>query len=382
MNTVTASINTELNRLVEKAQGGDKAAFTELVAKMTNTVSAIALAVTQDVQDSRDVSQLVFIKIWQQLSQLKNRDSVLPWVRQITRNTAINFIRDSKKSRYKEVGEQQLEARLSRVCEVKDHDLSLIEQEQTQLIQHLLEQLPAESREVVVLYYREEQNSQAVAQLLGITEANVRKRLQRIRALLKDRILHQYGKVLLTSAPIGLTTTFALTAMSSAPAAASTIALSVSSNGGWLGKTFGFLGGAGLGGLMGVFSNNLMMRYVMRHIDNGADLALLDTLRRQSNIWMLVSCVLLWLSYQFSQGWLLPVLSYALFLAGLTAFVRARNKISFTNLLRQAQDNPSSYRNISRTKKANALGWLLGASCGSAGLFYGLWQSGRFELLI
>ena len=63
MNT---SIHTNMKNTVELAKQGDKTAFTSLVSEVSSTVHAIALAMSKDLQDAKDISQLVFIKMWQQ----------------------------------------------------------------------------------------------------------------------------------------------------------------------------------------------------------------------------------------------------------------------------------------------------------------------------
>jgi DNA-directed RNA polymerase specialized sigma24 family protein len=53
------------------AKLGDSLAFTRLIEQLANTVGSIALAITQDLDSSEDVSQKVFIKVWQEINQLK-----------------------------------------------------------------------------------------------------------------------------------------------------------------------------------------------------------------------------------------------------------------------------------------------------------------------
>lgn len=370
-----------LNHTVKLAKQGDKSAFEALVHYVNGTVAAIALAITRDLQDSKDVSQLVFVKMWQQLSQLKNNDSLMPWVRQTTRYTALNFIRDVKPREARE-SDEVIEAMLEQVCDGQHHDEQLIKQQQNALVTHLLEKLPSETREIVILYYREEQNSRAVAQLLGVSEGMIRKRLQRVRAMLKQDVLAKYGKVLFATAPIGLSTTMAISAMTSAPAAAGTLTYVAGSQSGWLGKLALFLGGAGMGGLIAVVTNNLAMRQTLKNIDNETDIKRLNAYRNQSNIWMVLSCLLLWLSYEFSNGWLFPVVSYGLFLLGLIIFINAANKITLENLLRQAENDSRVYQKIKRQKIASIIGWVVGVGGGTFGLFYGLYQAGRFTSLL
>lgn len=385
MNTLNNIIlyDDYLESYVEKAKQGDKAAFTQLVQSAMNTVSSIALAITKDVNDSHDVTQQVFIKMWQQLDQLKNAQSLMPWLRQITRYTAYNFIRDNKASSKEYKDEQELELLLQQVCEqVPTQDESLIKQQQAKLIRELIDQLPDESREIVVLYYREELNSANVSALLGISEANIRKKLQRAREFLKHNLLQKYGKTLFATTPISMAALFASTAMTSSPVAASTLAYSAtSSNGSWLAKLFSGLGGALIGGIIALFANTFAMNYVMKHIDNAEDMEALKRIKSRSNILIVITCVLFSLSYSFSDGWLFPLLTYLMFLAGLVVHITAANKISFANLGRKAEYDEKAAKQLRRDRWSSKLGWVLGVGGGTFGLLYGLYTSGRFAQL-
>ena len=120
------------------------------------------------------------------------------------------------------------------------------------------------------------------------------------------------------------------------------------------------------------------MKQTLKNIDNQTDMNILMTYKNQSNVWMAFSCLMLWLSYEFSSGWLFPILSYSLFIAGLVIFINATNKITKQNLLRQAENDSRIHQKINRQKLACILGWLFGVGGGSLGLLYGLYQAGRF----
>ncbi|NQY65139.1 MAG: hypothetical protein HRT38_15720 [Alteromonadaceae bacterium] len=51
------------------------------------------------MDNSDEVAQQIFICLWQNLNKLKDNVSFLPWLRQTTRYTAYNFLRDSKVDR-------------------------------------------------------------------------------------------------------------------------------------------------------------------------------------------------------------------------------------------------------------------------------------------
>ena len=380
MMTVSSELLIDQDTL-RLAQLGDKQAFATLVNYLNNTVHAIALAMTKDLGHSRDVSQLVFIKIWQQLNELKNTDSLLPWARQITRYTALNFIRDNKVRSEIASEDDTIESLLDEVINQTDSsEHQLIQQQQNQVINHLISQLPDESREIVVLYYREEHDANAVAKLLGLTPGTVRKRLQRIRELLKQDILHKYGKVLFATTPVALELSTLIATASASPVAAATIGSSAAATQShWLSKLFYLLGGAVIGAFFGVLANNFAINRTIKHIDNHADIEKLQKLKRQGNLWIVVSAIGLTASYQWTQGWLLPLITYALFLVGLTVVVSSTNRISRDNLTRQAPNDTRAEKLLKRSQWACKLGYIVGFGGGTLGLLVGLYQSGRFS---
>ena len=124
------------------AKTGDKIAFTRLIEQLKNTVSSIALAITKDLDSSEDVCQIVFIKVWREIDQLKENISFLPWVRQITRYTALNHIRDEKVNR--NVKGDETDTLLATLVDPSHTaDEHLLREEQIVLIQTLLSELVA-----------------------------------------------------------------------------------------------------------------------------------------------------------------------------------------------------------------------------------------------
>ena len=84
---------------VQAAAQGNSDAYARLVDANRNAVCSIALAVVRDVQASEDVAQEVFLAGWENLKKLRNPNSFLPWLRQLTRNKANDYLRDKVRTR-------------------------------------------------------------------------------------------------------------------------------------------------------------------------------------------------------------------------------------------------------------------------------------------
>ncbi len=78
------------------AASGCQQAYGRIVMACQNTVAASALAITRDIAASEDIAQEAFLRAWQRLAQLHQPASFLPWLRQITRNLARNWLRANR----------------------------------------------------------------------------------------------------------------------------------------------------------------------------------------------------------------------------------------------------------------------------------------------
>jgi RNA polymerase sigma factor (sigma-70 family) len=192
------------------ARQGDRAAFTRLVRATQRMVASVALAVTRDVQLSEDIAQETYVKAWLRLSAIKHPDSFLPWLRDVTRNSAIDHVRRRRYQEFLPGGNS------TPLADAPDGDASpeeLIHKfEQSALLARALDEIPDQSREALLLFYREGESSRQVALLLGLSDGAVRKRLQRARQALHSELLAQIGDAARSTAPgVAFTTTVAAT---------------------------------------------------------------------------------------------------------------------------------------------------------------------------
>ena len=192
-------LNTLIERDLPAAQAGDTVAYGRLVAATQRMVASVALAITRDLQTSEDIAQETFLTAWQRRGQLDNPQSFLPWLRQVARNRAIDHVRAR---RYRETPVDPLD-QLADIAAESGHGPSDSHErdQQAQLLAEALDEIPETSRDVLLLYYREGERSADVAALLGISDAAVRKRLQRGRDALREQLLKRLSVVARESAP-------------------------------------------------------------------------------------------------------------------------------------------------------------------------------------
>ncbi|KRA41900.1 sigma-70 family RNA polymerase sigma factor [Pseudoxanthomonas sp. Root630] len=255
----TLALDLMLQAELPAATRGSQEAYGRIVHACQNTVTAIALAITRDVQASEDIAQEAFLKAWQQLDRLKNSASFLPWLRQITRNLARDWLRAQHgRPMSGEAAEIAIGMAADPGPTPSEH---LLQTEEEIVATEIISALPEDSREALLLYYREGQSSQQVADLLGLSDAAVRKRLSRARSMVRDELMQRFSEFARSTAPGAAFTMIVLGGLVGAMPAASAatvIGTGVLGSGIGLGKlgtggvTTGGITGGVAGGSLGV----------------------------------------------------------------------------------------------------------------------------------
>ena len=128
-------------------------------------------------EDAEELTQDVFLKAFQQLSSFKAESSFSTWIYRIATNLAISAVRKKRNDVLRL--DDSVFANLSdtQVDEALEDD----SEEQMERLQRAMNQLEADERALITLYYLEEKPLAEVAFILGMTEGNAKVKLHRIR---------------------------------------------------------------------------------------------------------------------------------------------------------------------------------------------------------
>ena len=378
INSELLTSNQMFNDDITLAQNGDQQAFARIIDQTRNLVSSIALSIVKDLDSSEDVAQQVFIGAWNNLSDLKKTSSFLPWLRQMTRYKAINFLRDNKAA--KKIEGEEADLILSQFCDPElDIDNNLQREQSNVILQEFINQLPDESREIVLLYYREEQSSQHVAQLLEQTEANIRKKLSRVRQLLHKQILQKHGRLLLSTAPaLGFSSMIVAAITTSTPAAAAAISSgAVGAKSSLMHKLGLLLSGSLIGALVAVFAVRLSTIPLLKKLTNQQSIQQVLNYRKTMTFWIIFGGILLALGYEFTQGWWGPVTAYCIFALGIMYQMNSMQKL-ITREFYSEDDLSKKKKSVQKIQYfCGMFGSVIGVVTGFACLVFDLISDGR-----
>ena len=178
-----APSNIDDGQLVTQVLAKNPGAFEELVYRHLPAVSAVALAYTNNRSDAEDVVQESFIKAWNSLDALRVPAKFGGWVVTIARNAARNLQNKRKRELEKNARYQQEMERAQMATGEGDRD------EARKLLPALIANLPETDRELILLKYEGGKKSKEIAALMDMSDAAVRKRIQRIRTDLGETLL-------------------------------------------------------------------------------------------------------------------------------------------------------------------------------------------------
>ena len=171
---------------VEKARGGDSAAFEALIRKYGRLVYAQAYSQLRRREEAEDVAQETFMKAFQARDQIREPENFPQWLRSIARNKAIDVIRKRVPLPLPEEGLNRPDPN------AEGPELGAETGEMREKIFQAIDSLPERYRMAVTLRYLEGMDYKGIEQAMGITNGAVRgilgRTLQALRKSLKPWI--------------------------------------------------------------------------------------------------------------------------------------------------------------------------------------------------
>ena len=173
--------------LVSASLSGNRDAFGQIVARYQSLVCSLAFSATGSLSQSEDLAQETFLTAWKQLGNLREPEKLRAWICGIARNLIHNFLRRQGRepSHRAESLEEISESHSPEPLPAEQ----AISKEELTILWRSLERIPKVYREPLVLFYREHQSIEAVAQNLELSEDAVKQRLSRGRKLLHEQVL-------------------------------------------------------------------------------------------------------------------------------------------------------------------------------------------------
>lgn len=183
---------TEHSQLIKNCLKGKASAHKQLYDEFSAPMLGICYRYTKSLQDAEDVLQEGFVRVFKFLDQYNEEGELGAWIRRIMVNTAINYLKKSKKYQYDLLFDNN---ELHAVN--KDNPEVLLNAKE---LAQLIRQLPTGYQTIFNLYAVEGFSHVEIGQLLGISENTSRSQYMRARHLLISWITNTSGTKTMTYA--------------------------------------------------------------------------------------------------------------------------------------------------------------------------------------
>jgi RNA polymerase sigma-70 factor, ECF subfamily len=173
------------------ARSGDAAAFEALVTRKTPAVVSVARRVVGDAEDARDVAQMVFVRVWEELHRYDETYSFNTWLYRIATNLSIDFLRSSR-SRQRAHGATLHVVRMREERTAAQTTRPAEDRELTHLFQEVSGRLSGKQKAAFILREMEDRDTKEIAEILQCGESTVRNHLFNARRVLRREIEKLY----------------------------------------------------------------------------------------------------------------------------------------------------------------------------------------------
>jgi len=188
LDTHAAPSTTTEHDLIERAQRGQRGAFSSLVRSHRQGVVNLVFRLYGDQNLAEDAAQETFIRAWQQLSRYRARDRARDRAKSTFRNwlfrIATNVAVDELRRRRETVDVNSL----TDIASDDKPEASAEAKERSERVQSAILALPPASRTVLILREYEGLSYKEIAEVLDIPHGTVMSRLNYARQRLKERL--------------------------------------------------------------------------------------------------------------------------------------------------------------------------------------------------
>ena len=183
--------------IIARLKQGDRKAFAEIVEQCQHMVYNTALGIVQHEEDAEDITQNVFVTLYEKISSFREESALSTWLYRITVRKALDH--EKRKQREKHGG------LLKRIFSVRESDepahfdhpgIMLDKKEQAAILLRAIKKLPEKQRVAFTLHKMEGLSYQQIADIMEnsqfATESLLVRAKNNLRNILKEYYEQQF----------------------------------------------------------------------------------------------------------------------------------------------------------------------------------------------
>ncbi|MDD4834384.1 MAG: sigma-70 family RNA polymerase sigma factor, partial [Lutispora sp.] len=165
--------------------------FSELINRYQNKVYSTAYSYTRDYEEAKDLTQEIFIKIYNNLTGFQNKSQFSTYLYRVAVNRCIDWTR-KKRPKTISILLCQDDEKADIYDFVADYESNpeeiLLRRENSDLIRQEINKLPEIYSTVMIMYYFQDFSPQEISDILKVPRKTIDTRLFRARNLIKKKL--------------------------------------------------------------------------------------------------------------------------------------------------------------------------------------------------
>jgi RNA polymerase sigma-70 factor (ECF subfamily) len=182
--------------IAARVLAGETALYELLMRRYNQRLYRVAYSILRDAAEAEDVMQDAYVRAYEHLNQFAGRARFSTWLTRIAVHEAL--ARLDKRKRLEFLDENETSDEHSNHFTPESNSPSpeeeVAQMEMRALLEQIILELPESYRVIFTLREVEQMNTAEVADALGLTEENVKVRLHRARALMRQQLHSRLGE--------------------------------------------------------------------------------------------------------------------------------------------------------------------------------------------
>ncbi len=174
--------------IIEAVLGGNTERFRELVEHYKGFSISLAYSMTGDFELANEIAQDSFVKAYENLAKLLDRNKFHSWLYGVIKNTSYVHLKKRKRARgvsYDSMVESQMALPDEKIL---SPDLQMMSEQRAERVWQAIRSLNEKYQDVILLFHFHSKSYEEIGAILGLEQKGVDSRLRRARLMLKDKL--------------------------------------------------------------------------------------------------------------------------------------------------------------------------------------------------
>lgn len=170
--------------LIEEIRVGSHNAFEEVMRRYERLVYVTSFAYAGSREDALDITQNVFVKVYERIGSFRGTGTFKAWLLRITHNESLNWVRGHSRN-----GDHDELTQANAPGSEAGQEADLLQRERWHRLRKALLHLNPKQRQAVTLRYFERMSISEIASVLGCTEGTAKNILFRSLRKLRHQLV-------------------------------------------------------------------------------------------------------------------------------------------------------------------------------------------------